>query len=167
MALNINHKWLYTSAVLVFILTTGEISIIASRNLQEDASLIEKHEQWIAKYAKVYKDNEEKERRLMIFKDNLEFIESFNTVGNKPYKLSMNRFGDQTNEEFKVYRNGYRRSSKPNSVLMSSTKDTSAFKYENVTTVPSSMDWRKKGAVTPIKDQGQCGKINKQQISHF
>nr|GEZ35165.1 senescence-specific cysteine protease SAG39-like [Tanacetum cinerariifolium] len=28
--------------------------------------------------------------------------------------------------------------------------------YENVTAVPSSIDWRTKGAVTPIKDQGQC-----------
>jgi C1A family cysteine protease len=34
-----------------------------------------------------------------------------------------------------------------------------SFKYENVTVVPATMDWRKKGVITPIKDQGQCGKL--------
>ncbi|KAF2303228.1 hypothetical protein GH714_015344 [Hevea brasiliensis] len=38
-----------------------------------------------------------------------------------------------------------------------STEKERRFKYENVTEVASGLDWRTKGAVTPIKDQGlQC-----------
>lgn len=79
----------------------------------------------------------------------MKFIESFNAAGNRPYKLSINEFADQTNEEFKATRNGY---GSPR--LLRLTKEAS-FRYENVTAVPASMDWAKKGAVTPIKDQGQ------------
>ncbi|KAK9152993.1 hypothetical protein Sjap_000473 [Stephania japonica] len=52
-----------------------------------------------------------------------------------------------TNEEFKVTRNGY------NGVQRSEEKLPMAtylsFKYENVEEVPSTMDWRVKGVVTP------------------
>ncbi|KAI4332003.1 hypothetical protein L6164_016945 [Bauhinia variegata] len=124
------------------------ISLVMCRELQE-TSLSNKHEQWMAKYGKVYKDASEKEKRFQIFKNNVALIESFNAAGNKPYKLAINQFADQTNDEFKASRNGYFRE-------LRTTTETS-FKYENETAVPATIDWRKKEAVTPIKDQGQCG----------
>lgn len=121
----------------------------AARTLY-DTSMLEKHEQWMALHGRVYVDAAERERRFTIFKKNVQYIESINNAG-RPYKLSVNGFADLTNEEFKASRNGYK------SPFYSKA---TPFKYENVTVVPSSMDWRKKGAVTPIKDQGQCGKTS-------
>lgn len=115
--------------------------------------MAERHEHWMARYGRTYHDALEKERRFEIFKENVELIESFNAAKDKPYKLSVNEFADLTNEEFKSSRNGYKRHNG-----VSSTEATS-FRYENVTIVPSSMDWRDKGAVTPVKDQGLCGKL--------
>lgn len=119
-----------------------------------DASMSTRHEQWMERHGRVYKDAMEKDRRLQIFKDNVEFIESFNNAGNKSYKLGINQFADQTNEEFRALRNGFR----PSKTRMLS--DEASFMYENIGAVPSSIDWRKKGAVTPVKDQGDCGKQN-------
>ncbi|KAI7999375.1 Senescence-specific cysteine protease SAG39 [Camellia lanceoleosa] len=116
------------------------------------ASMSERHEQWMADHGRVYKDNAEKEMRFKIVNNNVLFIESFNNAGNQPYKLSINQFADLTNEEFQASHNGDRIPSHARPSKMT------PFRYENVTAVPASMDWRKKGAVTPIKDQGQCGK---------
>jgi C1A family cysteine protease len=96
----------------------------------------------------VYSHIDEKEERFKIFKENVAFIDSSNNNGNKLYKLSLNQFADLTNEEFTASRNRFKGHE-------CSTK-TTTFKYENAS-VPATMDWRKKGAVTPIKDQGQCG----------
>lgn len=132
--------------VLLFF-SASLLSQVASRLL----SGYENHEQWMARYGRIYKDAEEKERRSKIFQDNVRYIESFNNAKNKGYKLAVNEFADLTNEEFRTARNRF--------LAHECSPSTSAFRYENVTAVPSSMDWRKKGAVTPVKDQGQCGKF--------
>ncbi|KAF5944517.1 hypothetical protein HYC85_018594 [Camellia sinensis] len=73
---------------------------VVSRTLPE-VSMAERHEQWMVHNGRVYEDDVEKEMRLKIFKDNVEFMESFDSVaGAKPYKLSVNQFADLTNEEF-------------------------------------------------------------------
>nr|XP_007132875.1 hypothetical protein PHAVU_011G132100g [Phaseolus vulgaris]ESW04869.1 hypothetical protein PHAVU_011G132100g [Phaseolus vulgaris] len=123
---------------------------VTSRTLQ-DASIYERHEEWMARYSRVYKDPQEKEKRFRIFKQNMNYIEAFNNAANKPYKLAINQFADLTNEEFIAPRNRFK------GHMRSSIIKTTTFKYENVTSVPSTVDWRQKGAVTPVKDQGQCG----------
>ncbi|XVE86300.1 hypothetical protein DITRI_Ditri18aG0024500 [Diplodiscus trichospermus] len=111
--------------------------------------MYERHQQWMTKYGRVYQDNNEREKRFNIFKQNVALIESFNAANAKPYKLGVNQFADLTNEEFTASRNGFK------GHMCSNLATT--FKYENATALPFTMDWRKKGAVTPIKDQGQCG----------
>ncbi|XP_009623244.1 senescence-specific cysteine protease SAG39-like [Nicotiana tomentosiformis] len=125
------------------------VSQATSRDLYE-ASIFQKHKQWMSLFGRVYKDDIEKAKRFKIFKDNFEYIEFVNKVGTRPYILGINEFADLSNEEFKASRNGYKMYS--HQQLSKST----SFKYENVT-APATMDWRTKGAVTGIKDQGQCG----------
>ncbi|KAK5835104.1 hypothetical protein PVK06_010790 [Gossypium arboreum] len=111
--------------------------------------MYERHQQWMVQFGRVYKDANERQKRFQIFKQNVARIDSFNAANNKPYKLGVNQFADLTNQEFTASRNGFK------GHMCSNTATT--FKYENATALPSTVDWRKKGAVTPIKDQGQCG----------
>ncbi|XP_076904543.1 senescence-specific cysteine protease SAG39-like [Bidens hawaiensis] len=139
------------SVIVAFLLVFAICACqVTSRKLTQE-TMMQRHEQWMAQYGRVYKDDVEKEMRFKIFSNNVEFIESFNKAGNRPYKLGANQFADQTNEEFTAARNGYKVPSHLDSPRVT------PFRYENVTVVPPSIDWRKKGAVTPVKDQGQCG----------
>ncbi|XP_072966925.1 senescence-specific cysteine protease SAG39-like [Typha angustifolia] len=128
------------------------ISLSESRNVANDVPMFLRHQRWMAEYGRVYEEAAEKHRRFEIFKANVEYIESANKAGNRKYVLGVNQFADMTNEEFKAVYTGFKPKSSTTAV-----KVASSFKYENVTAVPTTMDWRQKGAVTPIKDQGQCG----------
>lgn len=145
--------------VLVLVILGTCASQAMSRRILEASTIdpiAQKHEQWMAEHGRTYKDNEEKQKRLQIFKDNMDFVNKVNE-GNRTYKLSANKFADLTNEEFRASRTGYKLSNEPKSPTTASTD--SSFKYASVTNVPGSMDWRKEGAVTAVKDQGKCGKI--------
>ncbi|KAJ1415786.1 Peptidase C1A, papain C-terminal [Sesbania bispinosa] len=105
----------------------------------------------MAHYGKVYKNPQEREYRFRIFKENVNYIETSNNASNKPYKLGINEYADLTNEEFTASRNGFKGHMRP------SITRTTTFKYENVSAIPSTVDWRQRGAVTPVKNQGSCG----------
>jgi len=89
--------------------------------------------------------------RYTVFKQNMDKIELANRQKHT-YKLGMNAMGDMTHAEFKATKLGYKQVQR--NFLRS--KNT-AGPHQHVKTVAASLDWRSKGAVTPVKDQGQCG----------
>ncbi|KAF8031063.1 hypothetical protein BT93_D0296 [Corymbia citriodora subsp. variegata] len=129
------------SLCLVLMLASRALHAV-SRTLTE-ASIRQKYEQWMAEHGRVYADGE-------IFADNLRFIEDFNLVGNRTFKLGLNAFADRTVEEFLKLSTGL--------VLPSTLRPkTTSFVHANITHIPDGMDWVAKGAVNAIKDQGGCG----------
>ncbi|XP_059461680.1 cysteine protease XCP1-like [Corylus avellana] len=113
--------------------------------------LIELFESWMSKHSKSYESIEEKLHRFDIFKDNLEHIDETNKkVSN--YWLGLNEFADLSHEEFKQMHLGL---IKPE--LPKKRQSPQEFSYRDVVDLPKSVDWRKKGAVTHVKNQGSCG----------
>ncbi|XP_050222092.1 senescence-specific cysteine protease SAG39-like [Mercurialis annua] len=60
---------------------------------------------------------------------------------------------DFSDDKFRSMHHGNMR---PSSKLMSASSSGFSFRYMNVTAVPATIDWRKAGVVTPVKDQGSC-----------
>ncbi|KAL4599377.1 hypothetical protein ACB092_11G122500 [Castanea dentata] len=133
--------------VFLLILETSTYQAM-SRTLLED-SIVGRYQQWMAKYGRNYKDDAEKEKRFELFKVNVEYIDKVNNEGNRTYKLSVNEFADLTTEEFIATRTGYKISSQP-------TSPKTSFKYENLTEIPMTMDWREKELLPPSKTKARC-----------
>ncbi|TGZ66234.1 hypothetical protein CRM22_005421 [Opisthorchis felineus] len=108
-------------------------------------------ENFVKKYKREYTGPVEQARRFRIFTENFIRINQHNVryiQGDTFYTMGINRFSDRTKEEFKrlLGFRGLRNTSRANSKYITIAAEP-----------PSSVDWRTTGAVTPVKDQGQCG----------
>nr|GLL30379.1 ervatamin-B-like [Ipomoea trifida] len=126
----------------------------ATTHTREEASMLKRHEEWMIRYERSYKDNAEKVKRFQIFKENVEFIESFNKAGTLSFKLGINQFTDLTNEEFRATMlNEGKPPPFPKPPKPASIQNESLAQLQN-----QYLDWREMGAVTDIKNQGStCG----------
>jgi cathepsin L len=105
---------------------------------------------YVSEFAKVYSPVEYKLRQ-SVFEARLAAIKRHNADPSKSYKRGVNQFSDLTTEEFKIFLGG---GVGPN--RLSATADV--FKpVVPMSALPPVVDWRTKGVVTPVKNQGGCG----------
>ncbi|XP_015120688.1 cathepsin L1 [Diachasma alloeum] len=109
-------------------------------------------------YRKSYSNILDDRDRAKIWRDNKLFIAKHNAAyfakNSTSFKVSVNALADMTREEIKASRNGFKQFPKAN--LTGLERGASFMKPANVE-FPDYVNWVDEGAVSPVKDQGQCG----------
>ncbi|XP_066975670.1 procathepsin L-like [Macrobrachium rosenbergii] len=102
-------------------------------------------------FGKSYDTPEEESYRKTVFEANSKTVKEHNALfqqGLETFDLKINEYGDLTNEEFRAQMNGF---------LMKEEQSSVVFEYDSDDEVAPEVDWRTKGAVTPVKNQAACG----------
>ncbi|PSR89486.1 Vignain like [Actinidia chinensis var. chinensis] len=147
------YKYFLLALSLALVFGLGESFDFHEKELETEESLWELYERWRSHHT-VSRSLNEKRKRYNVFKHNVHYVHNFNKK-DKPYKLKLNKYADMTNHEFKSVFAGSK--IRHHIMLRGGARGNGTFMHEKVERVPPSVDWRKKGAVTPVKDQGQCG----------
>jgi len=105
-------------------------------------------------YNKQYSVAEESLRRA-IWESNLKIVNDHNIkadLGLHTYWLGMNKYADLSLDEFVKQMNGFNNTMREQRVQRNAVRE-----FNPSAPLPDTVDWRTKGYVTSIKDQGQCG----------
>lgn len=117
------------------------------------AALSPSFPQWMTSQGKSYPTAVETAYREQIYNNNVALIEAHNAA-NATWSMGVNKFADLTADEFKArFTGGYAGARRQLRKHMTGKR----MQKPAVLALPTSVDWVAQGAVTPVKNQGDCG----------
>ncbi|KAG5884611.1 hypothetical protein JTB14_023810 [Gonioctena quinquepunctata] len=125
------------------------------QDVKEDSSFEDEELQFLFKsftkvYGKTYMNEMEYNFRQQVLKENLNTIRMLNKFEQGSATYGLSRFADLTQEEFSNM-HGLRMDLRNQNDVPFARADIPDIE------IPTEFDWRKKNAVSEVKDQGQCG----------
>lgn len=142
--------------MFTFLLLVVFLSNVCAKTGLRGLSLIDPEIEWkefsnfVQRFKKNYDTMDEFHSRFEVFRQNIRMIVAHNLDSTQNFTMGVNQFADITPDEFKAMVSRF-------SVKGPLTGYGCKPFTSSATGVPSSVDWRTKGAVTSVKDQGQCG----------
>merc|ERR1712110_256980 len=136
------------------IILSAAVFLVAQAFSIDPFKIDKRWERFKKAYNKTYPSDSEESKRRAIWKNNTMLIMEHNKLfhANKTtFRLGMNSHADMTAAEFAARYNGFHKKH-PNS-----HGPWNPSSQVDVSDLPAEVDWVKKGYVTPIKNQQQCG----------
>jgi len=134
-------------------------SVVSAADLEFERSLFDN---FVEKYGTQYDSDVERAHRFNVFLENLHHVEVLN-LQEPTAKYGITQFSDLSKEEFERLYLGRKKPAnfanattewKPTCTACKRFPELAKYHYESL---PSDFDWRDYGAVTDVKNQGQCG----------
>jgi C1A family cysteine protease len=140
-----------TLAIVGAVLLTTSLYKISQSTTSVTASSVpqavrDSFDQWRMSNGKAYGAQSDYQYRLGVYAQNYSKVNKKNSE-KRSYRLALNKFADMSAEEFRAQYLG---------MQGESTRAKNVIDLSHVQ-VSSEVDWTNEGAVTPVKDQGQCG----------
>jgi len=125
------------------------VAVLALGCVAASENYVSKFEAFKAQYNRRYESAAEEAKRFRFFVENMKKAERLAKT-NPRASFGVNEYADVSGAEFKTRHNGEKYFAR----RTAEKKDAKVITREGM---PQQVDWRTKGAVTAIKNQGQCG----------